>query len=446
MTNEEWEDWYEILGVDPEASEEETKKAYRGLAKRLHPDHLGNRSESTRRWAEKKFKKINRAYEVLGNPQKRQQYDAKWYQRSIKPKPVVKPQYIHFDDIEPGKIQTSSFVIRNVGGPYKKIWISNPDSWVRVVRYFSLTDSDELPLQVEIEVEGEEWGKSYSEYIRVKLDEEETQVKVELQTKPEPLYTPPPYTPPPYTPPYTPPYIPPYIPVSAKRGVPAWVKGIISLVILGWIIGLIAQCWPSTTQIIPSEDTASTPVVHPTSVTQPRLGRGYSWCYQSSIPSDASALRMAIPIDLNSDGKMNEILAYSFNHLYAITSNGKLKWWVELDPLMIDCVVSCVPIDYDLDKKFNEILLFILHGPSFETVNVFNSHGGKIYESKRELDEPSERFVNEFHEMKTKYGYKISGSFIDEDFNRIDLDGDGEFDDIIRVQGNCVEAYSKIDS
>ncbi len=186
MTNEEWEDWYEILGVDPEASEEEIKKAYRGLAKRLHPDHLGNRSKSTRRWAEEKFKKINRAYEVLGNPQKRQQYDAKWCQRSIKPKPVVKPQYVQFDDIEPGKIQTSSFVIRNVGGPYKKIWISNPDSWVRIVRWFSLTDSDELPLQVEIEVESEEWGKSYIEYIRVKLDEEETQVKVELQTKPEP--------------------------------------------------------------------------------------------------------------------------------------------------------------------------------------------------------------------------------------------------------------------
>lgn len=232
MTNEEWKDWYEILGVDPEASEEEIKKAYRDLAKRLHPDHLGNRSESTRRWAEEKFKKINRAYEVLGNPQKRQQYDAKWYQRSIKPKPVVKPQYIQFDDIEPGKIQISSFFIRNVGGPYKKIWISNPDSWVRIVRWFSLTDSDELPLQVEIEVEAEEWGKSYIEYIRVKLDEEETQVKIELQTKPQPARekvgdgiilpkvksTPPP---------------PPPSSIMPSQRVPNYK-------ILGWVIGLLS--------------------------------------------------------------------------------------------------------------------------------------------------------------------------------------------------------------
>ena len=55
------------------------------------------------------------------------------------------------------------------------------------MRWASLTTSDELPLEVEIEAEGKDWGKSYSEYIRVKLDEEATQVRIELQTKPEPV-------------------------------------------------------------------------------------------------------------------------------------------------------------------------------------------------------------------------------------------------------------------
>lgn len=430
MTNEEWEDWYEILGVDPEASEEEIKKAYRGLAKRLHPDRLGNRSESTRRWAEEKFKKINRAYEVLGNPQKRQQYDAKWCQRSIKPKPVVKPQYIQFNDIEPGKIQTSSFVIRNVGGPYKKIWISNPDSWVRIVRWFSLTDSDELPLQVEIEVESKEWGKSYIEYIRVKLDEEETQVKVELQTKPEPVREKVrvgarPRTRPTYTPPPSPPPSPPS-PVSGKRGVPAWAKWIISLAALGLIIGLITQFWSSTNQIVPSEDTASTPVVQSTSVTQPTLRWSHPTLY----------VRIAIPIDLNSDGKMNEIVACSgYDCLHAFSSDGELKWTVEDESPPPFYVLSLIPIDYNSDKKFNEVLLFGLWGIG-EGINVFNSHGEKIYEDMTDM--------SEFDEMKTKYGYKISGQVIDENFNRIDLDGDEEFDDIIRIQfEDSIGVYSK---
>ena len=43
---------------------------------------------------------------------------------------------------------SSTFIIRNLGGPYSKIRFSNPDSWIRVVRWESLTTSDELPLAV----------------------------------------------------------------------------------------------------------------------------------------------------------------------------------------------------------------------------------------------------------------------------------------------------------
>lgn len=64
-------DYYEILGVGKNASDEEIKKAYRKLAKKYHPDVNKDNSKE----AEAKFKEVNEAYEVLSDSQKRTQYD-----------------------------------------------------------------------------------------------------------------------------------------------------------------------------------------------------------------------------------------------------------------------------------------------------------------------------------------------------------------------------------
>ena len=68
-------DYYAILGVDKNVSDEELKRVYRKLAVKYHPDKWVNKSEEERKVAEDKFKEISEAYDVLSNPDKRRQYD-----------------------------------------------------------------------------------------------------------------------------------------------------------------------------------------------------------------------------------------------------------------------------------------------------------------------------------------------------------------------------------
>ncbi|MGA1848360.1 MAG: DnaJ C-terminal domain-containing protein [Thermoplasmatota archaeon] len=65
------DDYYAILGIEEDATQEEVKRAYRKLAKNLHPDL----NKDDQKGAADRFKKVKEAYEILSNPLKREKYD-----------------------------------------------------------------------------------------------------------------------------------------------------------------------------------------------------------------------------------------------------------------------------------------------------------------------------------------------------------------------------------
>ena len=68
-------DYYAILGIDRNASEQDIKKAYKRMAMKYHPDRNGE-SEESKKMAERKFIDVNDAYSVLSDPKKRRMYDS----------------------------------------------------------------------------------------------------------------------------------------------------------------------------------------------------------------------------------------------------------------------------------------------------------------------------------------------------------------------------------
>jgi uncharacterized protein YegL len=184
-----WVDYYKILQVHLTAEPEVVKAAYERLARKYHPDV--NDSPA----ALERMKELNEAYEILGNPEKRKRYHAEYLLKknpasaaaaldSFPPKPAIDPPFVQFNDAQPGKRYRHTVVIRNKGGPYARLDIEHASPWLRIVRQTPASNSDRLPLEVEIEALGQSPDKKYVDNMIIKLDDVETHIKVELQTVP----------------------------------------------------------------------------------------------------------------------------------------------------------------------------------------------------------------------------------------------------------------------
>ncbi len=68
-------DYYEVLGLQKGASEDDIKQAYRKAALKWHPDRWVNGTDAEKKTAEEKFKEASEAYSILSDPDKRQKYD-----------------------------------------------------------------------------------------------------------------------------------------------------------------------------------------------------------------------------------------------------------------------------------------------------------------------------------------------------------------------------------
>lgn len=94
-----WEDYYEILGVNSDDDYEKIKIAYRNKSYIYHTDRMEGAPKSAKQEAQEILKKVNRAYDTLCNPEKRQAYDYEWKKRQrveseseSEPEPPVQPE------------------------------------------------------------------------------------------------------------------------------------------------------------------------------------------------------------------------------------------------------------------------------------------------------------------------------------------------------------------
>lgn len=162
-------DYYQILGISPDASSKEIKECYKKLMMENHPDRFKGLKakyqaegdevllevlEEKIRQADEACKFINEAYEALSDPELRKAYDEETYEPKVPvPEIVVKPTKLSFGTLNEGQRKSESFTIENKGGPAVAVeiyWEDDPD-WGELV--IEPDPEETFPIEVTVKVD-----------------------------------------------------------------------------------------------------------------------------------------------------------------------------------------------------------------------------------------------------------------------------------------------------
>lgn len=162
-------DYYQILGISPDANSKDIKERYKKLMMENHPDRFKGLKakyqaegdevllevlEEKIRQADEACKFINEAYEALSDPALRKAYDEEAYEPKVPvPEIVVSPTEISFGTLNEGQRKSKSFTIENKGGPAVAVEINWEDDsdWGEL---FIEPDPEEIfPIKVTIKVD-----------------------------------------------------------------------------------------------------------------------------------------------------------------------------------------------------------------------------------------------------------------------------------------------------
>ena len=152
-----FESYYDILGVNEKASFEEIKKAYKELVLKYHPDRVNpylreglEIKEEIEKYTEEKFKRVQEAYEVLSDPEKRKKYDGELKKEKAKqgfsqgdfddlPVLSIERNHFSFDNFIPQTVVSDILRVANIGGGIligtivpDKPWIKLSETIIRI--------------------------------------------------------------------------------------------------------------------------------------------------------------------------------------------------------------------------------------------------------------------------------------------------------------------------
>lgn len=213
---EDFTTYYEVLEIAESASYEEMRTAYRRMAQEYHPDRVPEHLKKLRRDAEEKLKQINEAWAVLGNPVKRQQYDAELKkireeeaddfepaapapppppprQRPQPPPPppprlVISQTWFDFTGRGPTEKLEGKFTVSMTGGGVLQATVKSSESWLGVLQD-QVATSGSKEIEFRIDSSKLQLRQTYSATIGIQsnIGNADVRVSVSLDIKNEEL-------------------------------------------------------------------------------------------------------------------------------------------------------------------------------------------------------------------------------------------------------------------